>query len=133
MTSNIILILVEDKGMSWDDMRWLRTLAEGWSRWWCQSEADALIKAKVSNGLDFSWMVRHSYTPSLELLVKSVVPIRRSFTKKEQGKNSIKTLLVKQNWETEIRLRFIEGIQRTSCKRNEWGMLAFFLIMCGHI
>ena len=58
----------------------------------------------------------HSYTPSLVLPWNRIAPERRSFTKKEDGKNSIDALLVMQNWEMEIKFFFMVGTQRTSNK-----------------
>ena len=39
--------------------------------------------------------------------------MRRSFTKKEEGKNSMEVLLVLHNWEIEIKFRFMVGTHRT--------------------
>ncbi len=57
--------------------------------------------------------IGHSYTPSLVWPFISAAPMQSSFTIKEDGKNSIETLFVTQNFEMEIRFFFIARTQIT--------------------
>ena len=84
---------------------------------WCHFDELVLTLEKASRGDDTD----HSYTPSLVLPFKSVAPMRRSFIRKEDGKNSIETLLEIQSLEIEIKFFFMLGTQRTLVKEN-WAL-----------
>jgi len=64
-----------------------------------------LTLEKANRGKD----IGNSYTPSLALPVKSVAPVRRSFTRKESGSNSIEALFDIQNLEIVIKFFFRAG------------------------
>ena len=51
-----------------------------------------LTVEKTSKGEGLEDEFGHSYTPSLIRPYKRIAPIRRSFTKKEMGKNSMEVL-----------------------------------------
>jgi len=77
-----------------------------------------LTLEKARTGDDTEVEVGHSYTPSLVVPLRRISPVRRSFTIKDDDKNSTETALVEQNCEIEIKFFFIEGTQRTSFNLN---------------
>ena len=73
---------------------------------WCQLMEVVLVVENARIGVDTGLAAGHSYTPSLVLPWNRISPKRRSFTKKEDGKNSTDALLEMQNLEMEIKFFF---------------------------
>lgn len=71
----------------------------------CWNGALTLAKARIGFDMDDAW-ASHSYIPSLFGPSRSCAPVRRSFTTKEDGKNSMETLLELQSSETDKRFFF---------------------------
>ena len=71
------------------------------------------IAKKESNGDDLDVTLGHFRTPSLVGPYKRISPVHKSFTRNEEGKNSIDILLERQNCEMEFRFLFMLGTQRT--------------------
>ena len=69
----------------------------GWPKRWCQFDDVVLTWEKARIGEEAGCAAGHSYTPSLVLPVKSIAPVRRSFTLKQEGKISTEALLEMQN------------------------------------
>ena len=81
----------------------------GWPKQWCQFDDVVLTWEKARIGEEASCAAGYSYTPSLVLPVNSIAPVWRSFTWKQEGKNSTEAWLELQNWEIEIKFFFMDG------------------------
>ena len=71
----------------------------------CWNGALTLAKARISFDMDDAW-AGYSYIPSLFGPSRSCAPVRRSFTTKEDGKNSMEKLFELQSSETDKRFLF---------------------------
>ena len=99
-----IKMLEEDKSSLFVEMTCFKMGKAGCPNLWCHSEVFLTLE-KANRGKD----IGNSYTPSLALPVKSVAPVRRSFTRKESGSNSIEALFDIQNLEIVIKFFFRAG------------------------
>ena len=67
---------------------------------------------KASDDVDLEQHNGHSYTTSFVWPFNSIGPVRSSFTKREEGKNSIETLFEQQNSEIDIWFFFMLSTKR---------------------
>ena len=85
----------------------------------CYSNEVVLTLENATKGDDLK-ETAHLYTPSLVCPYKNIAPVCKSFTKKEEGKNSMELLFDLQNWDIEIIFLFMLRAQSTFCKEKVW-------------
>ena len=85
----------------------------------CYSNEVVLTLENATKGDDLK-ETAHLYTPSLVRPTKKIAPVCKSFTKKEEGKNSMELLFDLQNWDIEIIFLFMLRAQSTFCKEKVW-------------